>query len=543
MFATGRLRTLGPLVALVALSFALRAHWLALSPRELVVDVMPDDAFYYFQIARRLDLGQGITFDGVAPATGLHYAWLFLIAPLFIGAAPGAATPILGALVLATLCFGIAAWLLYVVVEKLTDRWWLAAVAAGAFSVQPWLRRESMNGLETSLSLAAIMAAIWALVRYWEAPSSKRAWAVGGALVLSFFARSDSLVLLAPACLPLLLRAATRRDAARVGGATGAAVAFGSLTNWVRTGSILQSSAAAVPWLFRTNWLRLHPEATSATIRLQSYRFFERAMEMVTLRMGQLPWYAGALSIALIGIAVGWRRERLREIAPRMLTFAGLGLGLLLLVFIHGYVRWLPRSWYFASAPAIGVLVVAAAARTLGAIDARLGLHARRLAGALFVLVAVLDAAQGRLQGQGPTYPWQEEMILAGKALDARVPPGVAVGAFNSGIFGYHAERVVVNLDGIVNEDASRALQAARLLDYMRERNVRYVLDSPGMWNEPRFQHATLHLWGPGVPPPREVERFDVPGVGWPEPTDAIVLAEVQGGRATEPEMRETPAP
>lgn len=512
---------LAPLVALLVIAVALRLHWLRLSPRELLIDVLPDDAFYYFQIARRFALGQGITFDGVAPATGLHYGWLFLIAPFFIGAPPGAPDAIVWTLVTATLLFGVASWLLYLVVTKLTERWWLGALAAGVFAFQPWLRRESMNGLETSLSLAAIMGVIWALVRYWEEPRRPRAWVLAGALVVSFFARSDSLVIVAPACAPLLLSAATRRDAARVALAAAGAVVLASMTNVLRTGALLQSSATAVPWLFRSNWQRLHPDATSVHTQLRSVSVFGQALDMVTERIGVLPWLALGLGVGAIVAALLRDRPATRE-RGLLLAFVGLVVGLMSLLFVHGYVRWLPRSWYFASAPAVVLLVIAAATHAL-----RRRRYARGIAAGVYALLALLDAVSDRPDARGPTYPWQEEMFLAGVALDSRVPPGVAVGAFNSGIVGYHTRRVVVNLDGIVNEDAARALRASRLLAYMQERSIAYVVDSPKMWDDDAFFHATRHLWGPNVPEPITIERFDVTGTGWPRSTDAIVLAKV----------------
>lgn len=36
------------------------------------VEIMWDDAFYYFEIAMRIQQGLGFTLDGTAPATGFH---------------------------------------------------------------------------------------------------------------------------------------------------------------------------------------------------------------------------------------------------------------------------------------------------------------------------------------------------------------------------------------------------------------------------------------------------------------------------------------
>src|SRR5438445_9973613 len=47
------------------------------------MNVVPDDAFYYFTIARNLVHGLGLSFDTVHPTNGMHPLWLFLIAPIF----------------------------------------------------------------------------------------------------------------------------------------------------------------------------------------------------------------------------------------------------------------------------------------------------------------------------------------------------------------------------------------------------------------------------------------------------------------------------
>src|SRR3990172_187880 len=42
-----------------------------------------DDGFYYFNVARNLAAGQGVTFDGLTQTNGFHPLWLFLITPVF----------------------------------------------------------------------------------------------------------------------------------------------------------------------------------------------------------------------------------------------------------------------------------------------------------------------------------------------------------------------------------------------------------------------------------------------------------------------------
>ncbi len=67
--------------AVVAALGLLRMILLAHDPSDLYVAAVPDDAFYYFQLARNMVEDGRWTFDGTAPTTGFHplYAYLLVL--------------------------------------------------------------------------------------------------------------------------------------------------------------------------------------------------------------------------------------------------------------------------------------------------------------------------------------------------------------------------------------------------------------------------------------------------------------------------------
>jgi hypothetical protein len=518
-----------------ALSVMVRWNWLDSGLTALVSGVLPDDAFYYFEIAHRVWAGEGVTFDGTAPATGLHLLWLGLILPLFALFPAGSAKPVIASLWLATGLMALAS----VLVARITWRWtrrWDVAVALGAcLTVNPWVVRESLNGLETALALAALAASVLGLVRYVEAPSRRRAAELTGLLVLTLLARSDALVVVAPACAVLLARRAWWRDAALVAGGSAAGVAALSLLNWLRTGSFLQSSATAVPWLFHANWNRVNPGASPEQVRQHGWDVFQDALRFTENALGppqvQLFWLcAGALLLALVW-RLALRRAHpvtLEDLTP-LAILAGLTVGLVALHFIHGYVRWLPRPWYFVPASLGVCLAPAVLARLLvpSGAGARLASTVAALALGLGAVTLGRDLERTQAQQGHHSYPWQREMLEAGLAVSERLPKDAVVGAFNSGIIAYVSEQTVVNLDGVVNEDAARALKRHELLAYMRERQVRYLVDYPAMWQPSDFIHCTWPYWGGSPPAPREQFRVDLPGTGWPSSNASILVAEL----------------
>ncbi|WP_245768571.1 hypothetical protein [Stigmatella aurantiaca] len=520
-----------------ALAVALRWNWLRADLDALVAGVIPDDAFYYFQIARRVWAGQGITFDGTAPATGLHYLWLLLLLPVFAFSEVGDPQAVTGALWMGTGFIALASVCVTLIVRAWTRSWLLALVLGACLGANPWVVRESLNGLETALSLACIAGSVLALVRYLEAPSPRRAWGLALLLGLTLLARSDALVVLAPACAVLLLRRATWPDAVRVAGGTAAGVVLLSLTHWLRTDSFLQSSATAVPWLFHANWKRLHPGARPEQLHQHGLDVFTEALRLTQNLLGNaqlaMLWLCVLASLGVLLVQAC--RQRLAEPRGAWATALVLGLaaGLTGLHFIHGYVRWLPRPWYFPSVSLVACLAPAALFRLCLPASAPRGLSFGLVALFLAAGGATLfrDVSQTLATRKVPAYPWQAEMLHAGRRISQSVPPGAVVGAFNSGIMGYVSPHTVVNLDGVVNEDAARALKRGELLPYMQDRGVGYLLDYPAMWRDSPFIHCTWPYWGPGALPPRELQPMDLPGIGWPGPGDAIVLAEVPGVR------------
>lgn len=81
---------------------------------------------------------------------------------------------------------------------------------------------------------------------------------------------------------------------------------------------------------------------------------------------------------------------------------------------------------------------------------------------------------------QHPTgFAWEPIYLRGARELQAEVPGGARIGAFNAGIQTVVAGEnyVVINLDGVVNHQALRALQNRELVKYLAESKVQYLFD------------------------------------------------------------------
>ena len=73
--------------------------------------------------------------------------------------------------------------------------------------------------------------------------------------------------------------------------------------------------------------------------------------------------------------------------------------------------------------------------------------------------------------------PHRQNMLSAARWLEANTDEEARIGSYNAGILGYFSDRTVVNLDGVVNEDAYRARRDGKTVEYVCGNQIDYVVD------------------------------------------------------------------
>lgn len=430
---------------------------LLLLPRSFLVTYrLPDDAMYYFAIARNIVLGNGVSYDGVDPANGFHPLWLALITPLWLIGGdhwdPIYATLILQS-VLDGLCVIATAWAAYGATIKLDEqrRQFAALASATIVAFNPVQIIRGINGLETSLTSLLLLTWIWYYFKVlYEGGNPGRLFFL---TCILFLARTDSVIIILPALLPLareyrsLLR---RRHYGWLEAGVGVAlVLFWLQWNYYTFGNIIQSSGEAVALFAHTKFAIIH------TTVLDTIRHLTEEATRNTLK----PFYAstGGVGLAVLLWVMFRRRSWNMGLVPILWLIAG---GLLLLTF-HSIVRGFIRDWYVIQL--IGLFAVTSAA-TFAMLE-----EGRRLA--LWLTLSVLfgiwivEFSRPRLESQAF---WLDPIVERSLVADS-----MTIGAFNSGYLAYVQEPTsgtrVVNLDGVVNGTA---------VDYLRERRFSRYVDS-----------------------------------------------------------------
>lgn len=469
-FVGGRL-----LFALLALCLLLRMLLASRAVSSLDGVTIPDDCYYSLNVARSIAAGKGPLY-GPLHTNGFQPLFVFLMVPAF-WVSSDLLLAVREALVLCGLADTLA---LYFLTRILRDRG-VDARAIGVvmvmWAVSPYCLSNGVNGLETSLAVCLLLAAVWKFAPLVKPASTPRDFFVFGiAAGLALFARVDAAILLAVAgCLalrPLLSRGAA--TLARSAVSTVAGVVLVNASWWVYsfryTGRIYPISGRAVRYISQAD-VHHHPT-------LQNFYIPELRTGVREVLVDNAPTLA-LLVIAIIGIAVTRGRPGLRAYVDRALESPLLPLHSAAV--FGAYALYIFTEWfffrYFYPLNAAFLLLLGIALSELFTVlgEERM----RRMAVTIAAAIGVLgNVARPAFREIFTTDDGRDLAALnIGEWADKNLAPGTIVGCPSSGALGYFAPRLtVVNLDGVVNHEAYAAMTRGELFQYARSAGVDHIL-------------------------------------------------------------------
>ncbi|OGG50466.1 hypothetical protein A2763_01685 [Candidatus Kaiserbacteria bacterium RIFCSPHIGHO2_01_FULL_54_36] len=451
----------------------------------LLTNILPDDAFYYFEIARQIVLGSGSTFDGLAATNGYHPLWMLVLLPFFavFGADVGGLEPIRAALALSVLLNAATGLLVWLILGRFTTNVFVRTLGLAIWALNPFLLYQGVNGLETSLSLFFVALLFWQALKIEEKMAAQGQVTllnlvafglIGGLCIL---ARLDTAVYVGAILLWVWLREMSRqsfKQAVLAGIVVFVCVAPWLLWNVTNFGMLTTSSSGANMLVNHTLIFQDNGTGVYQAIKGEFYMIHGHisALMLRTSAPG-LAYMLFGSALALFSIGAWTIPRRLRDI-PVAYSFA---LGFALLFFLNVAVRWTGGRWYFVS---FGILVAILAAVVIDTIRGRWPFRERtkQLAAlALTGLIAFLFFTWWHKELTDPAVQ-QREMYATALWLDDNLPDA-RVGVFNAGIIGYFSHADVINLDGLVNNDAYRAMKEQRLYEYLHDAGITHLADFP----------------------------------------------------------------
>ena len=443
----------------------------------LIGHAVPDDAFYYFQTARNIAHGHGVSVDGEVWANGFHPLWMLLLVPIFAVFRGDPDTPIHVALTVSALVTSGSGVLVYLTARRLGLGGFPSLVATALYLFHPVVVFMSIDGMETGLNLSLFVATLYCFVRAHQQRSTAAYILAGSSAGLLILSRTDYGIAAAAILLWLAWRS---RGPEAIGSLAVPALVVTApwfVWNQIVFGSPLQVSADAVPYVSH----KLFSQSDASTLGILHHA----AEQMREGALRTLPYFYFTPTRATAGLAVAfltvivvaaafiaWRdaRSAVRDI--RLLAVPAAGL--IAQFVVHAGIRWYLREWYLVAVfPLIALLIALVVQASL---ESRFRLFAAAVLGSV-VLTATIPTGI-RTYGGG-WYPVQLDMLAAARWIDATTPRDTRVGAFNSGLVGYYSNRQTVNLDGVMNPDAADAIRRRELGPYMDRRRIDLLVDFP----------------------------------------------------------------
>jgi len=472
-----------------------------------------DDAFYGFSIARNLARGAGATADGLHPTSGFQPLYTLLLVPFYRAFPQDPILPIHLALTLLGLCGAFTGWFIYRIVRRFASRR-AALFSLFLWTFSPALLVSGLNGLETGvfgLLLAASLDLYLGRVR--SNPDPARLAALGALLGLTVLARVDGALLAAGISFDLLRLPHPASRRLKSLGMLGLVAALTLLPYllWLhhRFGVLLPESGSATRFLSLCYGTRFVFGARSGAFfppESPPLLYYWGSLRKALQTLLEQPLLFPASLLTSPASLFGW-------LGPQrwFLVVGGAFLGLANLVALRhrpglgegawkGFARvagisavlWIPAyafgalgQWWFSRYffP-LFLLVTMASGAALDRLGEGIAVLRRVGPGKLALVACALHALVFAIQVPDSFIRHKPNLnvstyLLAVAALDAQLPASCRVGAFQSGTLGYFSRCQVINLDGVVNRDATRALKEQRMATYIREEGITAVIDWP----------------------------------------------------------------
>ncbi len=468
-----QLRTHWPLAAALAILILLQFGACIIDLPRLIDNFTIDDSYLYLQVAWNAGMGEGFTFDGIHRTNGFQPLWLFCMVPL----AALLREPLLFLRASLGLCalFNLGTTvMLYRIGSRLGGRRTALPLLVGwIWMLSTW--KPFLSAMETSLYLLVFTVFLHQLLRDKVAPL--RLSLLGGLLVLC---RLDAIVF----AVAGLAAARPRRwkELPRLG--LPLLLILGLYLGWnllsfehplpvsgqVKT--IYQEQELGPNYLGPphaektfTTWFRMAANSASRMVSAPLETVFPRQKAF------KQRWFClAALCCCLLAGRWRWRLG--------LLALAGL---LHMVIMAASIGRFAGLGWYYAP---LMVMVLIGTAAALGRIG---GLLPKKLAPLAALLLAaacglsVWTAVERMIEPPDPNNLYQCRYRMA-RWMAVNLPANAVVGSWNAGQIAFFSGLTVVNLDGLVNDQAyaRRLDQQLPVMDYVRREEIGFIADYDG---------------------------------------------------------------
>jgi len=455
---------------LLFVAMACSVGFITLADFSTIASNLPDDASYYFQIAKNIAEGHGSTFDRINPTNGYQPLWLLVLSGVFcvIKGTPETLTRV--ALVLQAGMLFLGGWIFFRIQKTLFPPI-IALLSMVVYVFAVFFR--GTNGMESAILIFTLIVLYdcgyrWKII---ETPDRRKEFVFGLVLGLVMLARMDMLFLgvcvtaasLMPGCVARKhIAASVARTIAIVGGAS-LVVAPYLIYNYLAFGHIAPISAAlksSFPHL--VGFSELYPNAKSGVGHSIQKTFVYACFLFAVF---YCVYFAGK-----------WRLLRRNE-DGRLFYYGATAVfsGAIVFHYLHAclFIKFGNFGWHYTPYGLFFALAVCGPAFRLLSRVPKMQLVVAPLLGALILAGGIVTYRQQYTKKND----WLLAAYRAGIWARDHTDKNDIFALMDTGHFCFFSERRVINLDGLVNSwEYQEALREQKGVEYLKSKGVGYFV-------------------------------------------------------------------
>ncbi len=466
--------------------FSLKSLFILLMPMRALASILwlIDDTFIEMRVARNIALGGGFSLDGIHPTTGAPFLWIYLTSLNHF--LPTADAAIRATLIESTLFGAFATVAVFYLALKFTESRRVAWTAFLLSTLTATAFTNAMNGMETSFYTLVVLlslAAFFDIGRPARWSSFQWGCVIGLLAGITTMTRGDGLFLLVSMIVYKMYQywvapAREKKDhiMSLVGILMVAGACFAFFMGWqlIQTGSPFPGNQVGR----RELSLDLHGFSFDAF----SLPTYVRIVAWNVFQLEELLTFAtGSSILALVAFTSGLLQKKLRPLA----VVSGMYLGIF-------FVLLVAYQWYFPDFHGLRYLNTAAhlAFIFVAFLLWQLPLEVWKKTAVVSLALCIGVFANYKHYQLGSRIHWGKNLSYIGFPseekskifwatidwMKANLPAGTIVGVRDYGRVSMFTDVLVQDLAGNIDPAAAQALNNGTLKEYLRSRNVEYLL-------------------------------------------------------------------
>jgi len=440
----------------------------------LTTHLTVDDAFYYTGVAENFVKGNGFTFDGINPTNGFHP--LFMLISIICAFFTRGEELFRVLLTLSALFYNVAAIIIFKLFKNRNFGFWSSVF----WLFSPIMAFTAINGLETGLFSFFLWLTIFYTQKMFILEDKKTLICSGIVFGLTFWARTDSIFLIISIGILIFIKYKFKRFIYFLLPVIPFVISI-FLWNIVNFGTLMQASGAIVRF---KNWSIYGGNAIfNIDFWKDSATNLVKSAAMIYMLTGMNDLFAfssiikryfstSVISIVATILFIVFFIRFPKEMFLKKKVIYIYCFYLISLLFYYSLIHRYIAIRYFFPFSIVLILVLSNS-------------FIRAKFRSIFLLSLIMFwISSGYSFLRNGRQPWMRSQINAAEWIMNNSKFDDNVGAFNAGLISYFSNRRTINLDGVINNNAARAIIKNNLGKYILDSQIDWLVDIDSFFKE-----------------------------------------------------------